>query len=116
MSEVSEKYDIPFYQLVVSLHAAAMQQMGKVASPLTGKIERELEQAEQSINLLEMLQRKTEGNLNEDEKKLLDHVLYELQLNFVDEKEKKQDTGSTSKQETPPKATEESEEGNSEEN
>jgi len=80
--------DMNFYQLVLSLQAAAWQQMGKVSSPLTGKMERNLEQAKASIDLLEMLQRKTEGNLSSEEKKLLDHVLYELRMNYVDEAKK----------------------------
>ena len=74
MTEQSDKYDVHFYQLVIGLHAAAMQQMGKVASTLTGKIERDLDQARSSIDLLDMLKRKTDGNLSEEEQKLLDLI------------------------------------------
>ena len=88
MNETPDKYDIQFYQLVLSLQAAAMQQMGKMASPLSGEVERDLNQARVSIDMLTMIQRKTEGNLSEDEKKLIDHVVYELRLNFVDESKK----------------------------
>ncbi len=80
-----DKLDLPFYQLVLSLQAATMQQLGKVISPITGKAERDLTMAQGTIDLLEMLQRKTVGNLDDDEKKLLEHVLYELRLNYVDE-------------------------------
>jgi len=80
--------DMQFYQLVLSLQAGAMQQMGKIASPLSGQIERDLNMARSTIDLLEMLERKTKGNLNADEKNVLDHVLYELRLNFVDEQDK----------------------------
>lgn len=88
MNETADKHDIQFYQLVLSLQAAAMQQMGKIASPLSGKVERDLEQARFSIDMLSMIQRKTEGNLTEEEKKLIDHIVYELRLNFVDESKK----------------------------
>jgi len=44
--------------------------------------------AKGTIDLLEMLQRKTKGNLDDDEQKLLEHVLYELRLNYVDEMKK----------------------------
>ena len=88
MSEQTDKYDVYFYQLVISLHGAAMQQMGKVASPLTGKIERDLTQARVTVDMLDMIKRKTGGNLSEDETKLLDHVLYELRMNFVEEARK----------------------------
>ena len=88
MNDSADKYDIQFFQLVLSLQMAAMQQMGKVASPISGKIERDLNQAKSSIDLIEMIQKKTEGNLNEDEKKLIDHVLYELRMNYVEEVKK----------------------------
>lgn len=80
--------DFQFYQLVVSLHAATMQQLGKTLHPVTGKLERDLTMAQQSIDMLDMLKRKTEGNLNEEEKSLLDRVLYEVRMNFVDESKK----------------------------
>ena len=94
MSETAKTADPLFYQLVVSLHAGAMQQLGKVASPITGKVERSLEQAKATIDLLEMIKRKTEGNLVDDENKLIEHVLFELRMNYVDEvkKEKSEST------------------------
>ncbi len=99
--------DIQFFQLVLSLQAAAMQQMGKVANPMTGKVDRDLAMAKNSIDMLEMVERKTRGNLTDDEKRLMDHLLYELRLNFVDELAKDQaapkssDSGANS---TPPPA------------
>ncbi len=88
MANSYEKIDPYFFQLVVSLQAGAMQQMGKIASPITGKVERNLDMAKNSIDLIGMLQTKTAGNLTQDEKKLIDHVLYELRLNYVDEAKK----------------------------
>ncbi len=82
---MEKEVDIQYFQLVLSLQAAAMQQMGKVASPLTGKVERDMDMAKNSIDMLEMVERKTRGNLSDDERKLIEHVLYELRLNFVDE-------------------------------
>jgi len=77
-----------FTQLVLSFQAAAWQQMGKVASIITGKIERNIEMAKHSIDMLAMLEEKTKGNLNEDESKYLAHVLYELRMNYLDEVKK----------------------------
>ncbi|UCC43002.1 MAG: DUF1844 domain-containing protein [Candidatus Zixiibacteriota bacterium] len=88
MNDMADKFDLQFYQLVVSLHAAAMQQMGKMASPLSGKIERDMIQAKGSIDLLEMLKRKTVGNLTDEEKGLLNKVIFEAQMNYVDEAKK----------------------------
>jgi len=85
-----EKQQLMFVQLVTSLHAGALQQMGKIKNPVTDKIERNLEQAEFTIDLLDMLKEKTKGNLTADEEKFLNTVISELKLNFVDEKAKEQ--------------------------
>ncbi len=91
MAENDKKNDIMFSHLVISLQMGAMQQMGKVASPITGKIERDIEMAKASIDMLSMLEVKTKGNLSEEESKLLGHVLYELRMNYVDESKKGDD-------------------------
>ena len=88
MTDQTEAYDIHFYQLTFSLHTAAMQHMGKTISPLSGKIERNLDMAKNSIDMLEMLQKKTAGNLSDDEKKMLDHFLFDLRMNYVEEVKK----------------------------
>jgi uncharacterized protein DUF1844 len=74
-----------FLALVQSFQAAAMQQMGKIVNPFTEKIERDLAQAKLSIDMLEMLKERTAGNLVREEARLLDHILTELRLNYVDE-------------------------------
>ena len=81
-----------FTQLVLSFQAAAWQQMGKVQSIISGKIERNLEMAKHSIDMLAMLEEKTKGNLTEDEVKYLQHVLYELRMNFLEEAKKGPDS------------------------
>ncbi len=88
MNQTDVTLDPLFFQLVVSLQGGAMHQMGKIASPLTGKVERDLDMAKSSIDLLGMIRDKTEGNLTDEEKNLLDHILYELRLNYIDELKK----------------------------
>jgi DNA replication initiation complex subunit (GINS family) len=88
MEDSNKKLDANFFQLVLSLQMAAMQQMGKIASPFSGKVERNLMQAQASIDMLAMLSEKTKNNLTEDEKNLIDRVLYELRMNYVDESKK----------------------------
>ncbi len=88
MDEHGEKMDMHLFQLVLSLQGGAMQQMGKIASPVSGKTERDLTMAKFSIDMIGMLQAKTKGNLTEEEDKFLSHVLYELRLNYVDETKK----------------------------
>ncbi len=72
-----------FLGLIHSFQAAAMQQMGKTVNPFTQEIERDMPQAQLSIDMLRMLEERTKGNLTTEESRFLAHVLRELQLNFV---------------------------------
>ncbi|NIT37300.1 MAG: DUF1844 domain-containing protein [candidate division Zixibacteria bacterium] len=80
-----DKDEALFLSIMYSFHAAAMQQMGKIANPLTGKVERDLDAARGTIDVLIMFQKKTEGNLKDRERRTLSNLVTELQLNFVDE-------------------------------
>ncbi|MGB6123028.1 MAG: DUF1844 domain-containing protein [Bacteroidota bacterium] len=86
--DTQQKQNQLFIQLVAMFHIAGMQQMGKIKHPVTDKIERNLEAAQNSIDLLDMLKEKTRGNLGAEEEKMLDQILQELKLNFVDERAK----------------------------
>lgn len=77
-----------FLQMVLTLQTSAMQHLGKIASPFTGQVERDLLSAKAAIDMLAMLKEKTQGNLNEAESRILDRVIYELQMNYVDEANK----------------------------
>jgi len=88
-----------FMSLIISLSHAAMQQMGKIFNPLTGKIEKNLEQAKMTIDMLEMLKEKTKGNLVKEEERLISDTLATLQLNYVDEAEKGEKEKKEEKQE-----------------
>jgi hypothetical protein len=68
-------------------HTSAMQGLGKIADP-TGQVSRNLEYVSQTIDLMVMLKEKTKGNISEDIEKVLDGMLSELKLNYVDEKGK----------------------------
>jgi len=74
-----------FLSIIYSFHAAAMQQMGKIANPFTGKVERDLDAAHGTIDVLAMFQKKTQGNLSDRERRVLTGLITELQLNYVDE-------------------------------
>jgi hypothetical protein len=73
-----------FQGLVISLAAATMQHLGKTLNPATHKIEKNLQAAQATIDMLDMLEAKTKGNLGEAEAKLLKGVLAELKLNYVE--------------------------------
>ena len=82
-----EKNDQLFMQLLYMFHTSAIQGLGKMADP-TGKISRNLEYVSQTIDLMEMLKDKTKGNIETDIEKVLNGMLSELRLNYVDEKSK----------------------------
>ena len=84
----SDANSLLFTQLVISFQAAAWQYLGKIANPIDGKVERNLELAKNYIDLLGMLDIKTKGNLTEDEQKFLHQTLAQLRLNYVEEVEK----------------------------
>ena len=65
-----------------------MQQMGKIVSPVTGEVERDLIIAQTTIDILAMLETKMKGNLSEEEAGFISRSLYELRMNFVDESKK----------------------------
>ena len=77
-------------QLVLSLQAGAMQQMGKTINPATGAVDRDLEVAKYTIDIIGMLEKKMQGNLTEDETRFISAILTDLRLNFVDESGKKE--------------------------
>ena len=88
MPDNESKIDPYLFQLILSLQVAAMQQMGKIMNPVSGKIERNLEHAKASIDMIGMLADKTKGNLSDEEDKFLNNILHELRLNYVDESAK----------------------------
>ena len=87
MAENVEKTDALFVNLVLLFKNAALQQMGKIMNPISGKIEKSMEQARFSIDMIEMLKAKTRGNISDDLDKLLDSTLLELRMNYVEEAE-----------------------------
>jgi len=85
VTENAEKLDALFVNLVLIFKNAAIQQMGKIMNPLSGKVEKNLEQARFSIDMIDMLKEKTRGNLSADVEKLVDSTLLELRMNYVEE-------------------------------
>jgi len=77
--------DLSFTAFVVSLASTAAIHFGDLPDPVTGKTSPlNLEGAAQMIEILAMLDQKTRGNLTGEERQVLEQVLYELRLRFVD--------------------------------
>ena len=73
-----------FAVLAVSLATQAALCLGDMPHPQTGKAETNLGEARFHIDLLEMLQAKTQNNLEEDEANLLEGLLFDLRMRFVE--------------------------------
>ena len=72
------------FRLIATFEAAALSQLGRIAHPVTGEMSRNLEGARESIEILAMLERRTESSLNDEERRLLRDVLYRLRMSYVD--------------------------------
>ncbi len=74
-----------FIQYISILANSVMQQLGKIMNPVTGKMEKNLEAAKATIDLISMLKEKTRGNLTANEEEVISNALANLQLNYADE-------------------------------
>ena len=82
--ENQETTGVTFAGFVLSLATTAAVHFGDIPEPGTGqKLEANLTAAAQMIDIIAMLQEKTRGNLGDEEARLLDDLLYELRLRFV---------------------------------
>jgi len=77
---------INFPTFIASLNASALVHLGVIEDPVSGKAEKNLPMAKQTIDILSMLQQKTTGNLASDEDSMLKSILYDLRILFVKEK------------------------------
>ena len=82
-SNPTEALPVSFTSLIISLAGSAMMHLGEAPNPATGAREINLGLARNTIDLLAMLKEKTAGNLDEEEAKLLEAMLYELRTKFV---------------------------------
>lgn len=83
-----EEIESSFSNLVLMLVAGALQSLGIVENPISKKKEINIEMAKHTIDTLEMLREKTKGNLDDSEKKLLEGLLHDLRLKYLEVKEK----------------------------
>lgn len=106
-ADEAQYHEARFLALISGLASNAMQHLGKVMNPLTGKVERNLDLARETIDLLRMLREKTKGNVTDREKRSLNALLSSLQLNYVDEAKEEAQKPKEEPKETPPEAKQE---------
>jgi hypothetical protein len=91
MAESSDKPDVPdklpppsFNLLVATFASQGAVAFGQVPNPIDGKTEVRIELGRHAIDMLDILEQKTKGNLTADEAKFLENVLHQLRLTFVE--------------------------------
>jgi hypothetical protein len=75
---------IDFHTFVLSLGSSALMHLGELERPGAGGASKDLPMAKHTIDILAMLQEKTRGNLTIEEQKLLESLLFDLRLRFVE--------------------------------
>jgi len=85
-AEQTQLPEINFQTFIFSLNASALVQLGEIEDPASGKKDKNLPLAKQTIDILSMLEEKTAGNLATDEAELMKHILYDLRMRYVKEK------------------------------
>jgi hypothetical protein len=100
-TDTADMQKILFSNLLIMLSTSAMQQLGKLVDPSIGNAEVNLEGAQVSIDMLEMLQARTKGNLDTDEERMLKDLLASLQMNYVETAREQGNKGSATAGEEP---------------
>jgi PBP1b-binding outer membrane lipoprotein LpoB len=75
--------EINFATFILSLSTSSLMHLGEIPNPVNNKIEKNLPLAKQTIDLIDMLSKKTEGNLDKEEEDLVTNLLYDLKLKYV---------------------------------
>jgi len=80
--------EINFPSFILSLSSSALLHFGDIPDPISGTKERNLPMAKQTIDILGILKEKTQGNLSDDEEQLIDNLLHDLRIKYVEESKK----------------------------
>lgn len=84
----NEAFEINFSTFILSLASSVQFSLGLIPHPATQKPQINLVGAKQTIDILEMIRTKTKGNLDHNEEMLLNQVIYELQMMYVEVQKK----------------------------
>ena len=83
-SEAEALPEINFSAFVISLSTQALMNLGEIANPVSGKVEVDVPVAKQMIDILGMIRDKTRGNLNASEDRLMEDILFDLRMKYVE--------------------------------
>ena len=75
--------EVNFSTFIVSLSTEVIFHLGEIPHPMSGEKKKDLPLAKHVIDTLAMLKEKTQRNLNEEEEKLMEGMLYDLRMAFI---------------------------------
>jgi hypothetical protein len=78
---------VNFATFIFSLSSSALLHFGEIPDPASGEKTKNLPMAKHTIDLLAMLEEKTQGNLTSDEEQLFKNILYDLRMRYIKETE-----------------------------
>ena len=79
-------FEADFATFIYSLNTQALLFLGKIPNPISKKYEKDIGTAKYLIDTIDMLSKKTKGNIDENEAKLIENVLYDLRMAYISEK------------------------------
>lgn len=83
-SKMPEMPEASFPVFISGLGMQALAALGEIENPLTKKKEANLNEARYLIDIIEMLQKKTKGNTTNEEKDMLENLLYQLRMLYLE--------------------------------
>ncbi len=75
--------EVTFATFILSLNTSALVHLGEIPEPGQDETKCDLNLARHAIDTIAMLKEKTKGNLSKDEEALIDHILFDLRMKFV---------------------------------
>ncbi len=75
--------EVTFTAFVMSLNTSALFYLGEISDPATGEKQQDLVLVKHTIDTLQLLEKKTKGNLTDEEQDLLRNALYDLKMRYV---------------------------------
>ena len=80
----AEEPEVTFTTFMVGLSTQALAALGEISDPVSGARSKDLQAAQQLIDIIGMLREKTRGNLDRDEDGLIEAILFDLRMKYVE--------------------------------
>ena len=75
--------EVTFAAFIISLNTSALYHLGEISDPASGEKQEDLVLAKHTIDTIQLLEKKTQGNLTDEEQDIIKNVLYDLKMRYV---------------------------------